>query len=46
MTASGLTSSTIFSSLKKFSWVVLALMVIAMVYAGVLSLANWTEISV
>ncbi len=40
------TSSTVFTTFKRFSWVVLALMAIAMLYAGVLSIANWTEISV
>lgn len=35
-----------FSALKIFSWIVLALMVIAMVYAAWNSIANWTDIRV
>lgn len=35
-----------YSALKIFSRVVIALMVIAMLYAGWLSLINWSEIRV
>lgn len=40
------TSLTTFAPLRIFSWVVVALMVIAMVYVGWLSISSWTEISI
>lgn len=35
-----------FSAFKIFSWIVLALMVTAMLYAGWLSISNWAAIRV
>jgi hypothetical protein len=40
------TPPTAFSALRIFSWIVLALMVITMIYAAWHSIANWTEIRV
>lgn len=39
-------SSPLYASLKIFSWVVMILMVLAILYAGWLSLINWTFIKV
>lgn len=35
-----------YSALRIFSWIVLALMVLTMIYAAWHSIANWTEIRV
>lgn len=39
-------AQTVFNWLKYLSWVVLALMLLAMLYAVGLSLANWSFIAV
>lgn len=39
-------TSAAFSAFRIFSWVVLALMVVAMLYAGWLALSNWAAIRV
>ncbi len=39
-------SSPFYSSLKIFGWIVLALMVLSILYAGWTSLVNWSYIRV
>lgn len=39
-------SLTSFAPLRIFSWVVVALMVVAMLYVGWLSISSWAEISI
>lgn len=34
-----------FAPLRIFSWVVVALMVVAMIYVGWLSISSWTDIA-
>lgn len=39
-------SSTVYVLLKALGWAVSALMALAIVYAGVISISNWTQIAV